>query len=67
MFENVRKTGIQNSFFSSDLGQPKNPPVEDGLAMMADQAFKAGFSDDEVCQLTVINPARLAKGAGQYV
>jgi hypothetical protein len=34
---------------------------------MADQAFKAGFSDDEVCQLTVINPARLAKGAGQYV
>jgi hypothetical protein len=67
MFENVRKAGIQNSFFSSDLGQPKNPPVEDGLAMMADQAFEAGFSDDEVCQLSVINPARLANGAGHYV
>ena len=67
MLDNTRKTGIQNSFFASDLGQPKNPPVEDGLAMMADKAFEAGFSDDEVHQLTVANPARLANGAGKYV
>jgi stage V sporulation protein SpoVS len=67
MFDNVRKIGIEHSFFSSDLGQPKNPPIEDGLALMADKAFEAGFSDDEVHQLTVINPERLAKGAGKYV
>ena len=67
MFDNVRKSGVENSFFASDLGQPKNPPVEDGLALMADKAFEAGFSDDEVHQLCVINPARLAEGAGKYV
>ncbi|MCL4247914.1 MAG: cytosolic protein [Anaerolineae bacterium] len=67
MFENVRETGIENSFFSTDLGQPKNPPVEDGLALMADKAFEGGFTDDEVHQLCVVNPARLAEGAGKYV
>jgi hypothetical protein len=67
MFENVRQTGIQNSFFSSDLGQPKNPPVEDGLALMADKVFADGFTDDEVYQLCVANPVRLAEGAGKYV
>ena len=67
MLENVRTCGLENSFFATDLGQPKNPPVEDGLALMADKAFEAGFSDDEVHQLCVINPARLAQGAGKYV
>ena len=67
MLDNVRKAGIENSFFASDLGQPKNPPVEDGLALMADKAFEAGFTDEEVHQLCVINPARLAEGAGKYV
>jgi len=67
MLDNVRACGLENSFFASDLGQPKNPSVEDGLAWMADKAFEAGFTDDEVCQLTVINPERLANGAGKYV
>jgi len=67
MLENVRQCGIENSFFASDLGQPKNPPVEDGLALMADKAFEAGFTDDEVHRLCVINPAKLADGAGKYV
>lgn len=67
MLENVRSCGIDNSFFATDLGQPKNPPVEDGLALMADKAFEAGFSDDEVHQLCVVNPARLVQGAGKYV
>lgn len=64
MFANVRGTGIENSFFASDLGQPKNPPVEDGLALMADKALAAGFSDDEIHQLAVVNTCRLAQGAG---
>lgn len=67
MFDNVRKADIEKSFFSTDLGQPKNPPVEDGLALMADKAFEAGFTDEEVHQLCVVNPARLAEGAGKYV
>jgi hypothetical protein len=67
MFENVRKSGVEKSFFASDLGQPKNPPVEDGLALMADKAFEAGFTDEEVHKLCVTNPARLAEGAGKYV
>lgn len=67
MFDNVRQCGIENSFFATDLGQPKNPPVEDGLALMADKAFEAGFTDEEVHRLCVINPARLAEGAGKYV
>ncbi len=67
MFENIRQSGLENSFFASDLGQPKNPPVEDGLGLMADKAFEAGFSDDEVHQLAVMNPERLAQGAGKYV
>ena len=67
MLDNVRACGLERSFFASDLGQPKNPPVEDGLAMMADKAFEAGFTDDEVHQLTVVNPERLAHGAGKYV
>jgi hypothetical protein len=67
MFENVRQCGIANSFFATDLGQPKNPPVEDGLALMADKAFEAGFTNEEVHQLCVTNPARLIQGAGKYV
>ena len=33
---------------STDLGQVFNPPVEDGLALMADRSSTAGFSDEEV-------------------
>lgn len=67
MFANLRETGIEHSFFSSDLGQPKNPPVEDGLALMADRALDAGFSEDEIQRLAVMNPCRIAEGAGRYV
>ena len=31
-----------------DLGQVFNPPVEDGLAIMADRFLEAGFSEEEV-------------------
>ena len=33
---------------STDLGQVANPPVEDGLALMADRLLEAGFSEDEM-------------------
>ena len=62
-FEAIRATGPANNILSTDLGQPKNPPVEDGLALMADELLAAGFDDDEVHMMAVVNTRRLALGA----
>lgn len=62
MFENIRAVGAENSFLSTDLGQPSNPPVEDGIALMADRLLEAGFSEEEVRIMAVENTRRLAKG-----
>ena len=58
-FDAIWATGIQNNVLSTDLGQPSNPPVEDGLALMADQLMAAGFSDDEVHTMAVVNSRRV--------
>jgi hypothetical protein len=58
--EASREVGPQSTVFSSDLGQVFNPPVEDGLALMADRFLEAGFSDDEVMTMAVTNTRRLA-------
>ena len=55
-----REVGPEHTVFSSDLGQTFNPPVEDGLALMADQFLQAGFSDDEVTTMAVTNTRRWA-------
>ena len=39
---------------STDLGQVTNPPVEDGLALMADRLLEAGFSEDDVRTMAVV-------------
>ena len=62
MFERVRAAGVESSFFSSDLGQPSNPPVEDGLALMADKFLEAGFTEEEVHIMAVRNTVALATG-----
>lgn len=54
-FHNIRAAGPENSVLSSDLGQPFNPPVEDGLALCADRLLGAGFSDDEIRVMAVHN------------
>lgn len=54
-FHNIREVGPEHSVVSSDLGQPFNPPVEDGLALCADFLLGAGFTDDEVRVMTVHN------------
>jgi hypothetical protein len=46
--------------WSSDLGQNFNPPVEDGLALMADRFLAAGFSEDDVRTMAVANTRRVA-------
>ena len=38
----------------------QNPPVEDGLALMADRLLEAGFSEDDVRTMAVVNTRRLA-------
>jgi hypothetical protein len=58
-----REVGPEHTVFSSDLGQVFNPPVEDGLALMADRFLEAGFSDDEIATMAVANTRRLAGGS----
>jgi hypothetical protein len=60
VFVATRAVGAQNTVWGSDLGQVFNPPVEDGLAIMADHFLAAGFSDEEVRTMAVENTRRLA-------
>lgn len=60
VFANIRACGTARSLISSDLGQPHNPPVEDGIALMADRLLAAGFSDEEIRTMTVTNSRSLA-------
>ena len=59
-FESIRATGPEHNVLSTDLGQVQNPPVEDGLALMADRLLEAGFSEDDVQTMAVTNTRRLA-------
>ncbi|GAB3575922.1 DUF6282 family protein [Amycolatopsis endophytica] len=60
---NIRAVGPEHSVISSDLGQPFNPPVEDGLALAADRLLEYGFTEDEVHTMIVTN-SRALVGAG---
>jgi hypothetical protein len=59
-FEAIRATGPERNVLSTDLGQVTNPPVEDGLALMADRLLEAGFSEDDVRTMAVVNTRMLA-------
>ncbi len=60
--ENIRATGPEHSVLSTDLGQVFNPPVEDGMALMVDRLLEAGFKDEEVYVMAVVN-TRVVAGA----
>jgi hypothetical protein len=60
VFEATRAVGAARTVWGSDLGQVFNPPVEDGLAIMADRFLEAGFSEEEVGLMAVENTRRLA-------
>jgi hypothetical protein len=62
-FEAIRATGVECNVLSTDLGQVANPPVEDGLALLADRLLEAGFTDDDVHTMAVVNTRRLARDA----
>jgi hypothetical protein len=60
--EAIRATGPERSVLSTDLGQVFNPPVEDGMALMVDRLLDAGFGEEEVYVMAVVN-TRLVAGA----
>jgi uncharacterized protein DUF6282 len=63
IFAATRAVGARHTVWGSDLGQVFNPPVEDGLAIMADRFLAAGFTDEEVRIMAVENTRRLAGAA----
>ncbi len=60
MVANIRATGPEQTIITTDLGQPANPPVEDGLALMADALQESGFTDEEITTMIVANSRLLA-------
>jgi Family of unknown function (DUF6282) len=60
--DNIRATGPERSVLSTDLGQVFNPPVQDGMALMVDRLLDAGFQEEEIYVMAVVN-TRLVAGA----
>jgi hypothetical protein len=60
IFAATRAVGAAHTVWGSDLGQTFNPPVEDGLAIMAGQHLAAGFTEEEIHTMAVENTRRLA-------
>lgn len=58
--EGTRAVGPERTILSTDLGQINNPPVEDGLPLMADKLLEAGFEEDAVRTMAVANTRTLA-------
>jgi hypothetical protein len=61
MFEATRKTGIQRTILSTDLGQTINPPVAEGYAMFAQKMLDAGFSVSDIRHMAATLPASLVE------
>jgi hypothetical protein len=57
----VRAVGAERTIFSSDLGNPHYPAVEDGLALWADRLLDASFGEDAVREMIVGQSRRLAR------
>jgi hypothetical protein len=60
-FANIRKSGVQRTVISTDLGQTINPPVAEGFGMFAQKLLDAGFTPDDVRTMAVTNPTRLVE------
>ena len=64
VLEGVRAVGAERTLFSSDLGNPNYPAVEDGLALWADRLLGGGFGEDEVQEMIVGRSRQLARPGG---
>jgi hypothetical protein len=60
VLEASRAVGPERTVWCTDLGQTFNPPVEDGLALMADRFLETGFTEAEIRTMAVANTRRLA-------
>ena len=60
-FANIRRTGVERTIISTDLGQTINPPVAEGFAEFAQRLLDAGFSTTDVRTMAVQNPAALVE------
>lgn len=60
VFEATRAVGVERTVWATDLGQLANPPVEDGLALMAEAFLDGGFTEDDVRTMAVTNTRRVA-------
>jgi Family of unknown function (DUF6282) len=61
--DNIRMVGAEHSVLSTDLGQVSNPPVESGMALMVDRLLEAGFDEQDVHVMGVLNTRRVAGAA----
>jgi hypothetical protein len=60
VLDGVRAVGVERTLFSSDLGNPDYPAVEDGLALWADRLLGDGFDEGDVREMIVAQSRRLA-------
>jgi hypothetical protein len=59
VFANIRRTGVERTMLSTDLGQKTNPPVAEGYAMFAQRLLDAGFTVAEINLMAAAIPAGL--------
>jgi hypothetical protein len=55
----IRAVGVEHCILSSDMGQPANPLHPDGLQLFFDGLRAQGFSQNDIDQMSKVNPARL--------
>lgn len=55
----IRAVGIEHCILSSDLGQPGNPLHPDGWVTFFQELRAQGFSQQEIDQMSKVNPAKL--------
>lgn len=59
VFANIRRTGVERTMLSTDLGQKTNPPVAEGFAMFAQRLLDAGFTVSEINRMAAGIPQSL--------
>jgi hypothetical protein len=55
----IRAVGIEHCILSSDLGQPRNPLHPDGWLTFFQELRAQGFSQQQIDQMSKVNPAKL--------
>lgn len=59
VMNNIRLIGPGTTILATDLGQSKNPHVDEGLAQFVRKVLEAGFSEQDVQQMVSRSPAQV--------